>query len=132
MKARVLAESEGVFLLMLRGLQSLLERGEIPEGGQHSRAVHDRFRLSNDPIGSFIAQKCRLGFEFETDKDRVKDAYDEFLRSCQMPPACAEWFFRGLCERFPNIEETKVRQAGERVRRMRGIGLLPEAIDVDY
>ena len=132
LKAKIEAEQEGVFVIMLRGLQALLERGEMPQGGEHSRAVHDRFRLSNDPVGSFVAQKCRLGFDQETDKDVLKDAYDEFVKSCQLPSGCSEWFFKGLCERYTDIKETKVRQGGDRVRRMRGIALQRESLEIDY
>ena len=32
---------------------------EMPIGGRASRAVLDRFRISNDPVGSFVTIRCR-------------------------------------------------------------------------
>ena len=39
---------------MLDGLRTLLSLPEIPLGGRESRAVGERFRISNDPVGAFV------------------------------------------------------------------------------
>jgi len=55
LKTRLLAERDGVFNFMLAGLQRLLSMPEIPLGGAASQSVHARFKISNDPLGTFVA-----------------------------------------------------------------------------
>ena len=40
------------------GIAKPIDLDEIPIGGRESRAVHDRFRVSNDPVGAFVQYRC--------------------------------------------------------------------------
>jgi P4 family phage/plasmid primase-like protien len=123
LKARLAGELDGVFLFMVQGLQRLLTCPEIPGGGRESRAVHDRFRVSNDPCGAFVQYRCILDREARTPKEHLREAFDEFSKRHELNPVCREWFFRVLFERFPSLRETQPRIAGERARCVQGIAL---------
>jgi len=123
LKARLAGELDGVFLFMLDGLRTLLALPEIPLGGKDSRAVHERFRISNDPVGTFIRTRCLLDPEARVSKDTLREAYAEFTARHELPTACGDWFFRVLFERFTSLRETQPRVAGERVRHVQGIQL---------
>ena len=123
LKARLAAEIDGVFLFMVRGLQRLLTCSEIPIGGRESRAVHDRFRVSNDPVGAFVQCRCILDREAREPKEDLRNAFAEFSQRHELSPVCGEWFFRVLFERFPSLRETQPRLDGERVRHVQGITL---------
>ena len=123
LKARLAGEADGVFLFMVRGLQQLLACQEIPLGGAESRAVHDRFRVSNDPVGAFVQFRCDLSREARTPKEDLRAAFTEFAGRHELPTVCGEWFFRALFERFPSLRETQPRVAGERLRCIQGIAL---------
>lgn len=123
LKARLARELDGVFLFMLDGLRELLALPEIPLGGKDSRAVHERFRISNDPVGAFVQSRCLLDPEARVSKDTLREAYAEFTARYELPTACGDWFFRILFERFTSLRETHPRVAGERVRHVQGIQL---------
>ena len=132
LKSKLASESEGVFLIMLRGLQALMARRDIPTGGVESRAVHGRFRVSNDPVGTFVEEHCTLDCTLVESKDSIREAYAEFCEKYQIPAVCAEWFFRNLFDRFPALIESKRRVNGTRQRCISGIGLRPPPIEIDY
>ena len=123
LKARLAAEIDGVFAFMVRGLQRLLTCIEIPIGGRESRAVHDRFRVSNDPVGAFVQYRCILARDAREPKEQLRNTFAEFSKRYELPAVCGEWFFRVLFERFSSLSETQPRIDGERVRYVRGIAL---------
>ncbi len=123
LKARLLAERDGVFNFMLAGLQRLLSTSEIPLGGAESKAVHARFKVSNDPLGSFVAQFCDFDPEARETKDSLKAAFNGFCETHGVPVEFADWFFKRLYERWPNLKETMPRREGSRVRCVSGIKL---------
>jgi phage/plasmid-associated DNA primase len=123
LKARLATEADGVFMFMVRGLQRLLTCVEIPIGGRESRAVHDRFRVSNDPVGAFVQYCCNLERDGREPKENLRNAFVEFSQRYEVSSICGEWFFRVLFERFPSLRETQPRLGGERVRHVQGIAL---------
>jgi hypothetical protein len=96
---------------------------EIPLGGKNSRAVHERFRISNDPVGAFVCTRCLLDPEARVSKDTLREAYAEFTTRHELPTVCGDWFFRVLFERFTSLRESQPRVAGERVRHVQGVQL---------
>ncbi len=123
LKARLLGERDGVFKFMLEGLQRLLNVCEIPLGGAESQAVHARFKVSNDPLGSFVAQYCTLDPSARETKDALKNAFNGFCETHGTPVEFADWFFKRLYERFTSLKEIRPSSAGERVRCVAGIKL---------
>lgn len=123
LKTRLQAERDGVFNFMLAGLQKLLAASEIPLGGTESKAVHARFKISNDPLGSFAAQFCVFGPEVRETKDALKYAFNGFCETHGLPVEFGDWFFKRLYERWPNLKEVQPRQDGSRVRCVSGLKL---------
>jgi hypothetical protein len=97
---------------MVQGLQRLLTCSAIPIGGRESRAVHDRFRVSNDPVGAFVQCRCILDREAREVKEDLRKAFVEFAEQHELAPACGEWFFRVLLERFPSLKDARLRIGG--------------------
>ena len=127
LKARLAAETDGVFQIMLEGLRRLLSVSEIPLGGAESRAVHDRFKISNDPVGSFVAAHCQLDPAARVGTETLRDAFAEFATEHGLPEAVGTWFFRALYERFTALKEVRPRINDERRRMVQGLCLLPNS-----
>ena len=107
LKTRLAAERDGIFLWIVQGARELLTLSEIPFGGGDSRAVHDRFRISNDPVGTFVKSECTIDAKAQVEKTKLRAAYEEFCSRFELPPGCNDWFFRLLFERWPNLKEAR-------------------------
>ena len=125
LKARLAAERDGILLWMLHGLRELLTLAEIPLGGKDSRAVHDRFRISNDPVGTFIKLQCHLDGSARVEKSKLALAYEEFCTRYELAVGCKDWFFRVLYERWPNLSEARPGSGLNRARVVTGLALNP-------
>lgn len=123
LKPRLAAEVDGVFRFVLEGLQQLFFTSEIPRGGVESRAVHERFKVSNDPVGSFVATHCELAPDARIGTDTLRSAYAEFTTENGLPGTCGDWFLRALFERFTTLKEIRPRVNGERRRMVQGLWL---------
>jgi P4 family phage/plasmid primase-like protien len=122
LKARLLEEVDGVFNFMLVGLQRLLTLSEIPLGGPESRQVHERFRISNDPIGAFVRERCEFDPAVQVSKECLGNAYQEFCERNELPQEFGEWFFRRIRERYPSLKDYRP-NTGERARFIKGVRL---------
>jgi hypothetical protein len=98
----------------------------IPLGGKHSQQVHDRFRISNDPIGAFVGARCELDSGAYVAKDVLRGAFKEFCEQHDLSARMDEWFLRNLYERWPQLREIRPREDdGQRRRVITGIGVNP-------
>jgi P4 family phage/plasmid primase-like protien len=123
LKDKLKGERDGVFNFMLAGLQRLLTVREIPLGGSESQSVHARFKVSNDPLGTFVAQQCQLAPDAREPKAALQSAFNQFCETHGLPVELGDWFFKRLYERFTNLKEIRPAIAGERVRCVAGIKL---------
>jgi len=129
LKDKLNTELQGIFNLMLKALQELLVLPEMPLGSAQSQAVVKRFRDSNDPVGTFVQDRCILGSEYAVGKADLAAAYHSYLIDLDGCEKLNATFFRRLYERFPNVRSTRLRVDGERVYRIEGIMLKPEYVD---
>jgi phage/plasmid-associated DNA primase len=113
LKNKLPAERDGVFQWMLAGLSELLQIPLIPHGGRESRLVLDRFAVSNDPVGAFVAARCQLAPSVSVPKDALREAYVDFCEECGMPDTLGDWFFKSMYERWPMVKDSKLRAPGE-------------------
>jgi putative DNA primase/helicase len=125
LKARLAAERDGIFLWMLDGLRELLTLPEMPLGGKDSRAVHDRFRISNDPVGAFVKLRCRLDPNAKVEKTLLRREYGDFCDRYELAGGCSDWFFRALYERWPSLVEGRPGGGAKRARVVVGLALFP-------
>ncbi len=123
LKEKLKVERDGVFSWCLEGLSRLLTLREMPLGGVESKQVHDRFAVSNDPLGAFMASRCRMDSKAQTPKEQFKAAVIEFYEAAAIPCENEAWIFRQLKDRFPQIIESKVTQGEARVRVLKGVAL---------
>lgn len=123
LKAQLLYELDGVFRWMLQGLRGLLQISEIPLGSQNSREVHARFRVSNDPVGSFVQERCVVAVDARERKEYLAQAFSDYCQTYGIPADYQDWFFRRLYERFPALTESQPKIGAERVRVVRGMAL---------
>jgi P4 family phage/plasmid primase-like protien len=127
LKERVAQETQGVFNLMLSGLQRCLTIDKIPYGGAHSRAVHTRFQVSNDPIGTFVARHCHFDPNASVLKDSLQGSFDAYCEQHAVPKAVKDHFCKMLYERNPNVTDARVTRGGQRVWVISGLGLKSDA-----
>lgn len=124
LKAKLAAEHDGILLWMIEGLKELLAIREMPSGGRDSRAVLDRFRISNDPCGAFVTLRCQLTSDATIPKADLKNAFSEFCERHELPISCGDWFLKSLYERWPQLRAVKpYKENGERYQAVAGITL---------
>ena len=122
LKGKLALERNGVFRWMVEGLVELLTLPNIPLGGRESRQVHERFKVSNDPIGSFVGTRCRLDAAAKVAKESLRGAFQDYSERHNLPASMGDWFFRNLYERWPQLKEVR-ESDGERRRFIAGIEL---------
>ena len=96
----------------------------MPFGGAESKRVHDRFAISNDPLGTFLATRCRMDFKGHVDKNRFGDALIGFCDANAIPCTDPNWLYRNLWNRYPELKEARVRKGAHRVHIIKGLVLL--------
>lgn len=109
LKERLKAERDGIFMWMIEGLLKLKSSGGIPHGGPKSRAVVDKFSISNDPVGYFVRNHCVFDSTSRVEKDLLANAFKDFLAEHGLPDHFGEWFFRRLYERFSHVKPARQR-----------------------
>ena len=126
LKGRIAIEGDGVFRLMIAGLQKLIASQEIPQGGKQSRETRERFKIQNDPVSAFVRLSCRLDPKAEEFKDELADRYKEFLDANGIPvPENNAPFFRTLYNRF-SVKDIKRRDGNQFIRKVAGIELIED------
>ena len=99
LKARLASELDGVLYFMLDGLRELLSLDKFPTGGSASREVHERFKVNNDPVGSFVQSRCVIDPEAHVSKSALQESFVEFSGDNELSAGLGDWFFRALLER---------------------------------
>lgn len=103
LKNRVRAESAGVLLWMLGGLQWLLHKREVSCGSPASRAMLDSFRHGNDPVDSFLRERCVLDPKGDVPKVDLTEAFTDWCEDngqASDPVKMRSYFYRSLHQRY--------------------------------
>jgi phage/plasmid-associated DNA primase len=106
---RLSKERDAVFAWAVEGLRCILEGVSAPEGSDESQAVLTRFKLSNDPLGCFVEERCILSPEIEVTKDSFVNEMNSFLESYGFPQKTKEALFKLLYERYPEVRAIRHR-----------------------
>lgn len=105
LKQKLKEEAAGVLNWMLDGLAEVMRTNKIPDGGAAAKAAHDRFSRHNDPVGSFIKERCVFKADRVTPK---KDLFMSFAEWCEDEGLSAEkwenYFFKTLHQRHPELK----------------------------
>jgi len=124
LKKAVATEGSGILNLILGVIPELLALNGLPEGSSGSEMSHERFKIANDPVGTFVATECTLDRELSENKDALKARFDKFLEHHGLSEKTVHIFFKQLYERFP-VDPVRMRVGLEREQRITGITLIP-------
>jgi P4 family phage/plasmid primase-like protien len=116
-------ERAGIFNFMIQGLQMLMREGKMPMGGKSSQRLHQRFRVSNDTIRSFVEDCCLVGVDQSVPKAHVGLVYTDYCESVGLPFKGDNHFFQKLYDRYPEITECRRRFGHDREQFVVGLGL---------
>ncbi len=124
LKSRICQERDGIFRLLIEYLGVLLGMQSMPQGGANSIETLERFAVTNDPVGSFVADECTLDPEDYTAKDILGDRFSEYLERIGLPLILGHNFFKLLYDRYPSVKPKRLRlKAANREQVVLGIGL---------
>jgi len=124
LKAKVAADAEGLFAELVRRAQELLGGRPIAKPGQWGKETAERFAVTNDPIGEFVARHCVAGSNLSCEKAHLLSAFEEFRERFGLSDKLDERsFFKILYDRFPTIKQRKIRIGDGRSRIIVGITL---------
>lgn len=122
LKKSLLAERDAIFAWCVDGLQCILGGTCAPEGSDESEATLTRFKLSNDPLGCFVSERCILSPNVETEKEAFVHELHGYLDSYGFPHKAKEAMFKSLYERYPEVRATRHRNRKPEAY-IKGIGL---------
>jgi P4 family phage/plasmid primase-like protien len=122
LKDRLLEERDAIFAWSIDGLQAILQGFPMPQGSAESRAALTRFRLTNDPLGCFVEERCILSVECEVTKDDFAAELNGFLEAYGFPPKTKEILLKSLYGRYPQVGPLRHRTRSPEMY-ISGIGL---------
>ena len=114
----------GILNLLVRLVPELLKASEMPSGGRDGERAHDRFQISNDPVGTFVQRECLLDPKAYESKSRLEAHFKKYLDHHGLREAIAPILFKQLYERF-NVEPVRRRDGQNREQGLSGIVLKP-------
>jgi P4 family phage/plasmid primase-like protien len=125
-KMQIAAERDGIFRLLVEYLEYLLRLKAMPAGGAESQATLARFAVTNDPLASFVSRECVLDAKAKVGKDALRDAFREHLDRLGIPDQFGDSLFKHLYDRYPDVQDGRIRINGVRERIVVGIALKEE------
>ena len=127
-KKKMQTQRNGIFsAVMVPMLQVYMQRRAIPAEGAESQRLRARFAVENDPVGSFVKEKCVLGGG-NVAKSEIIHAFREWCKDQSLPEKLYEndtWFFRALYA-LPSIGQARPRVDGARLQIVTGMALKDE------
>jgi P4 family phage/plasmid primase-like protien len=125
LKDKVAMEAEGVFTLLVQRACSLLNGRKLADQGKYGQEVAKRFQVSNDPMGQFVAQCCKLGAKEWCRKEDLVAAFEVFREANAIPMGFdSNVFFRTLYDRFQGVRQQQRQAGGVRERVVVGISIV--------
>jgi P4 family phage/plasmid primase-like protien len=122
LKDRLLEERDAIFAWCVNGLQAILQGFPMPQGSAESRAALTSFKLSNDPLGCFIEERCILSAECEVAKDVFVAELYGFVEAYGFSLKARDALFKTLYERYPKVRPVRHRTRSPEMY-ISGIGL---------
>ncbi len=103
--AKIKAERSGILNWMLYGLASLLDTRAIPRGGDGAAMALEALNQSVDPVGAFVAERCKLDPAARVAKQTLLDHFIAWCEENSHSFRDAEsFFFKKLYERYPELK----------------------------
>jgi putative DNA primase/helicase len=124
LEEKLIAEDEGIFAWALVGLERLRKRGCFDLSCDETQALLKGYRRQNSPIYAFVEDCCVVGAAFETSKEDMYKQYKAYCAANGFGAVHRENFWIDLRQVVKNIKLSRPRIAGERIRSVKGVGLL--------
>jgi putative DNA primase/helicase len=122
LKDLLLAERDAIFWWCVEGLRAILEGYVAPEGSVESQNALTRFKLSNDPLGCFVEERCILSPDVEIAKNVLMEELTGYLDAYGFSSKTKEVMCKSLYERYPEVRHTRHRNRTPDAY-IKGIGL---------
>jgi putative DNA primase/helicase len=129
LKAKISAESAGVFIKLVLRARELLSGRPLPERSKTEQAVVNVFRTTHDPLGTFIDDCCVIDPHLYVTKFDLNSAFGRWCeRNGQSTERLTQnWFYKNLYQGHPEIKDRRIKmEDGTRPRVICGLGLAVE------
>jgi putative DNA primase/helicase len=123
LKRQIRKERDGIFLILLQYLPEAMGLSELPFGGEGSQKTRERFRKTNDPLGSFVEEYFIFDSTAHALKLDVENRYQQYYSDLGLPEVLSGFFFKQLYDRYPNLKASRPKIGGSRTQVINGIRL---------
>lgn len=124
LKEQVAEDAPGVLVELVYRAQELLAGRPLREPGKFGLETSQRFAISNDPMGQFVARACILGPQHRCAKSIIADAFANFRLQHGISDKFDDGvFFRELYNRFPSVQSVRIKEGDNRTYILVGITL---------
>jgi len=124
LKEAVGLEKDAIFSSwVIPALQDLMGMDQMPQGGDPSLDLRSRFAESNDPLASFLTNRCVLEKDALVPQHRLIDAMRFYYEDQDLPESFGKHPLKPLLERYPQLKACRPGHL-DRTRCIRGIRLL--------
>jgi putative DNA primase/helicase len=117
----LLQEAPAILNWALEGLDRLQERGYFQMPKSSAEVIRQMEDVAS-PVGAFIRTRCKLGPQYEVDKDRLWAAWKDFCADQNRSVGTKDHFGRDLMAAAPMVKPSRPRRAdGSRYQAYTGI-----------
>lgn len=120
---RLLEESPGILLWVLKGLARLRTRGRFMQPASSDGLVEELLTLTS-PIRAFVLENCELHSQRMVEIGELFSKWERWCYAMGLPSGNAASLGKNLLAAFPGIKRTRPQINGERQRSYIGIGLM--------
>jgi len=99
LRAKLILESDGIFLWMIRGYQKLKEKGYFILGSIMENEISE-YRKENNSVLTFVEEECELAAENMVGKDQLYSAYTTWCKNCGYRPLSKVKFGSQIIKHF--------------------------------
>ncbi len=121
---KLIAEKDGIFSWILKGLKQLCARGHFKEP-QESGQERENYRKECNPVLSFVEGHCEVGPLFSVSKGGLYREYRNFCESAGRNPVSINKFGKELRRHYSVLDDMGMAN-GRRARLWIGIKLVTE------
>jgi putative DNA primase/helicase len=122
---RLLAELPGILHWAIAGWQQLRQQGKFTQPAS-GLAIIEQLRTLAAEVTAFVGERCRLGAGLSVPKTELFRAWQDWCAQVgRRDPGKSSCFGRDLFAAYPTLDEDRIRDGDDRVRRYLGIELRP-------
>lgn len=120
LKEKLVAESSGIFNLVIPYLNPLIERGRF-SSSVDTETMRQKYVSLSDSIMAFVEEHILVDSTGEISKDKVIQRYSDFCDEIDAQVESRSTFFRRFKDLLPTVTEHQEGKGKNRYRVLRGI-----------